>query len=51
MKRMFFYLPLVALTLVTIGLSACETVEGAGRDMENAGESMQEAAHDNHYNQ
>ncbi|MBO6835425.1 MAG: entericidin A/B family lipoprotein [Alphaproteobacteria bacterium] len=27
-----------------LGLAACETVEGAGRDIENAGESIQDAA-------
>jgi entericidin B len=35
------------LTLIiatTLGLSACETVDGAGRDIENAGEVVQDAA-------
>lgn len=27
-----------------LGLAACNTVEGAGRDIENAGESVQRAA-------
>jgi predicted small secreted protein len=28
----------------TIGLCACETMYGAGRDVENAGEAVQDAA-------
>ncbi len=35
----------VTLSLVAImGLTACETVEGAGRDIESAGEAISEAA-------
>lgn len=34
-----------ALSIVAlIGLAACETVEGAGRDIEKAGEAISEAA-------
>jgi len=29
-----------------LGLSACETVEGAGRDIENAGQAVEETAED-----
>jgi entericidin B len=29
-----------------VGLAACETVGGAGRDIENAGEGIQEGAQD-----
>jgi predicted small secreted protein len=32
------------LFLASIGLSACETMEGAGRDIQHAGESVEEAA-------
>ena len=32
------------LAVISLGLSACETMEGAGRDMSNAGEAVQEAA-------
>lgn len=37
-------LPLLLLTIISIGLSACETIEGAGRDIEHAGETVQDAA-------
>ena len=37
----------IALTLVALlTLAACETVEGAGQDLENAGESISQAAND-----
>lgn len=35
---------LMSLGVVSLGLSACETMEGAGRDIESAGESVQDAA-------
>jgi predicted small secreted protein len=36
---------IAALSLVTVSLSACEnTLWGAGRDVENAGENMQSTA-------
>ncbi len=38
MTRIFTVLPLLALLATT----ACETVEGAGRDLENAGEAITE---------
>lgn len=38
-----FYLVL-SLAVLSLGLSACETLEGAGRDLEHAGESVQDAA-------
>jgi predicted small secreted protein len=31
------------LAALTLSLGACETVKGAGRDLQNAGESMQRA--------
>ena len=38
------FLTLVFVTLAGFGLCACETMEGAGQDMENAGEAVQDAA-------
>lgn len=35
---------LLSLALLSLGLGACETMEGAGRDIEKAGESVQDAA-------
>lgn len=35
---------LLVLAFIGFGLSACETMEGAGRDIEHAGESVQDAA-------
>lgn len=32
------------LTITCLTLGACNTMEGAGRDLENAGESVQDAA-------
>jgi predicted small secreted protein len=37
-------LTLVSLVVVGFGLSACETMEGAGRDIQNAGHSVEDAA-------
>lgn len=38
-------LPLILfITLISLGLSGCETMGGAGRDIEHAGESVQDAA-------
>ncbi|MFA7275757.1 MAG: entericidin A/B family lipoprotein [Pseudobdellovibrionaceae bacterium] len=36
---------LLSLTVLSLGLCACETMGGAGRDIEKAGESVQDAAH------
>ncbi len=42
---MFYrFLIIVSLGLFTLGVSACETVEGAGQDIERAGETVQDAA-------
>jgi predicted small secreted protein len=38
------FLTLLSLTILSLGLCACETMGGAGRDIENAGESVQDAA-------
>jgi predicted small secreted protein len=35
---------LAMLGVVGLGLSACNTLEGAGRDIENTGEAVQDAA-------
>ncbi len=35
---------LLSLALAFLALPACETMSGAGRDIENAGESVQDAA-------
>ncbi|WP_284164736.1 entericidin A/B family lipoprotein [Frigidibacter sp. SD6-1] len=35
--------------IMVFGLSACETFEGAGRDIENAGEAVTDAAQDAQY--
>lgn len=40
------FLTIMALAALGVGVSACETVEGAGRDIEHAGESMQDASQD-----
>lgn len=37
-------LTLLMIILATLGLSACETMQGLGRDLEKAGESIQDAA-------
>jgi predicted small secreted protein len=40
-KKLFMF---TFLMVVGIGFSACETMHGAGRDIEKAGESVQSAA-------
>lgn len=35
---------ILVLVAIGLGLTACETMEGAGRDIEHAGESVQDAA-------
>jgi len=40
MKKAVF--TIIALIVLATGLSACNTVEGAGRDIEGAGEWIQE---------
>ena len=39
-----FALLLVALSLGSLSLSACNTVQGAGKDVERAGEKVQQEA-------
>ncbi|HET7635923.1 MAG TPA: entericidin A/B family lipoprotein [Burkholderiales bacterium] len=38
------YLMLVAAVLMTVALSACNTVNGMGKDISNAGQDIQKAA-------
>lgn len=38
------FLTFISLAVIGLGLSACETMEGAGRDIQHAGESVEEAA-------
>ncbi len=38
------FLTLITLTVIGLSLSACETMEGAGRDIQSAGQSVEEAA-------
>jgi predicted small secreted protein len=38
-----FYL-ILSLALLSLGLYSCETMKGAGRDIEHTGESVQDAA-------
>ena len=38
------FLTIIMFTFVIVSLSACQTFEGAGRDIENAGEAVQDAA-------
>lgn len=38
------FLIFLSLAVLSLGLSACETVEGAGRDIQHAGEVVEGAA-------
>lgn len=42
--KTFKLMILMACVVAGVGLSGCNTVEGMGRDVENAGEAVQEAA-------
>ncbi|MBI1301922.1 MAG: entericidin A/B family lipoprotein [Alphaproteobacteria bacterium] len=44
MLRKIKFLTVVSAAILSLGLSACETIEGAGRDIENAGETVQDAS-------
>lgn len=37
---------LIILAATLLGLAACETVEGAGRDLQNAGQTVENTAED-----
>lgn len=39
------FLVLMLLAISSVGLLACNTVDGAGQDIESAGEAVQDAAH------
>ncbi len=38
------HLLFLGLAFISLGLAACGTMDGAGRDIEHAGESVQDAA-------
>lgn len=40
------FLRALLVTVAILGLSACETIEGAGRDIQNAGEAIEDEADD-----
>ncbi|MAO67946.1 MULTISPECIES: entericidin A/B family lipoprotein [Idiomarina] len=40
------FLRTLLVAIAVLGLSACETIEGAGRDLEKAGEAIQDEAND-----
>ena len=44
MFKKFRILTVLSISVLSLGLTACETFEGAGRDIENAGEAVQDAA-------
>ena len=44
MNRFYKIFPLVLTAVAVLSLGACETMEGAGRDIENAGEAVQDDA-------
>ena len=44
MKSITRVMFLLALTVCTFGLTACNTMEGAGKDMERGGEKLQNSA-------
>tara|TARA_B100002019_G_scaffold177108_1_gene152928 strand:+ start:176 stop:334 length:159 start_codon:yes stop_codon:yes gene_type:complete len=44
MLRNIRFLTIMSLAVCALTISACETIDGAGRDIENAGEVVQDAA-------
>lgn len=40
------FLRALLLVVAVFGLTACETIEGAGRDLEKAGEAIQDEANE-----
>lgn len=44
MKKQIKLFTILSLALVSLGVSACETINGAGRDIEKGGEAIQRAA-------
>ncbi|MAZ02022.1 MAG: hypothetical protein CMN56_02680 [Sneathiella sp.] len=45
-QKHFRYLVLALFTMSALSLTACETMEGAGEDIEKAGKAIQEEADD-----
>tara|TARA_Y100001968_G_C19296990_1_gene687115 strand:- start:284 stop:511 length:228 start_codon:yes stop_codon:yes gene_type:complete len=46
-RRMKNWMKLAALTLITLTIAACNTVEGIGRDLGEAGDTIEDAARNN----
>jgi predicted small secreted protein len=46
MKSLGIVLPLVSVAALTLLTAACNTVEGVGRDLERAGDAIQDEADD-----
>lgn len=46
LKELFMLLRALLVGVAILGLSACETMEGAGQDLEKAGEAIQDEAND-----
>ncbi|MEX1035908.1 MAG: entericidin A/B family lipoprotein [Sneathiella sp.] len=44
--KQFRFVVLAIFAVLALPLAACETMEGAGRDIEDAGEAIQEKADD-----
>lgn len=44
MMKQVKLLGLLAFTTLSLGLTACNTISGAGQDIENGGEAIQDAA-------
>ena len=45
-ERFLTFTALIAFALCTVGIVGCNTMEGAGKDIEEAGEAIQEGAED-----
>jgi entericidin B len=46
MSQFIYRVAFFALLLAPIGLSACNTVKGVGKDIENTGDAIEDAADD-----
>ena len=46
MSRFIYRVAFFALLLAPIGLSACNTVKGVGKDIENTGDAIEDTADD-----
>jgi entericidin B len=44
MSKSHFLMTIILITMASFALVACETMYGAGRDIEKAGDSVQDAA-------